>query len=83
MVGHADIRMTEPKMEKQPAVKQDGKEQKIGKGGIFGPQGTEKTVDEAKDHACEKGIRKPLGSKKRRGHRIKRLSQPPAGRGSS
>ena len=83
MVGHADVCLTEAETEKQPAVKHGSKEQKIGKNGMPRPQGTQKTVDETKDDACEKGVIKPLGSKKRRGHRTKRLNQPPAGRGSS
>ena len=83
MVSHADVCLTEPEMEKQPAVKHGGKEQKIGKQGVLRPQGTKKPVDKTEGEPGEEGIKKPLRGKKRRSHRIKRLNQPPAGRGSS
>ena len=83
MVGDANICLTEPEMQKQPAIKHGSEEQQVGKSGVFGPQGTKKTVNKAENHAGNAGVQKPLGGKLRGSHRIRRLNQPPVGRGSS
>lgn len=70
-------------MQKQPAVQHGREEKDIGKGGVFWSQGTKKTVEASKDDAGKARVEKPLGGKLWCGHRIRRLNQPPAGRGSS
>ena len=82
-VGDPDICLTEPEMEKQPAVEQKYEEKKVGKVCVLRPQRAQKAVSKPEGHAGQDGIKKALRGKLRRCHRIRRLNQPPAERGSS
>ena len=70
-------------MQKQPPIERCHEKKNVGKSRMLRPQRTKKSIDKAETHAGEERVKEPLGGKLRSSHRIKRLNQPPAGRGSS
>ncbi len=70
-------------MHEQPAVEGSEQEKRIGKGRPLWAQGPHKSIYSPQNGSPGAGIEEPLGGECRGSHRIRRLSQLPAGRGSS